>query len=197
MEEAVALLERLAWESPAFSVCKEILTLGFILSDFWVLAKDPKAGNSGFQIYHQTLTKIPTAKLVAFSLELTLGYLRNSESTHRGRISLENTIRPWDISGKVKWEWLQGGLSETGHESLGYFGVRRPRFKPPLFHILTVGHEVPSLCAGPPLPCNVSPGIGNRFADKAQSCSSLQRFLLLLSAMGSNLQWAGGNVWRK
>lgn len=34
MEEAVALLERLAWESPVFSVCKEILTLGFILSDF-------------------------------------------------------------------------------------------------------------------------------------------------------------------
>lgn len=34
MEEAVVLCQRLAWESPAFSVCKEILTVGFILSDF-------------------------------------------------------------------------------------------------------------------------------------------------------------------
>lgn len=34
MEEAVVLRQRLAWESPAFSVCKEILTVGFILSDF-------------------------------------------------------------------------------------------------------------------------------------------------------------------
>lgn len=31
-----------AWENIIFPVCKEMLPVGFLFSEFWVLAKDPK-----------------------------------------------------------------------------------------------------------------------------------------------------------
>lgn len=97
--------EQLFWESTAFTVCK-MLTMGFLLPDFWVLVKDPKAGNRGCQIHQQTLAKLPEAQSMALSSELTLGCPRNLENIQRGRLSLASTLSPWDIPCKTEWEWL-------------------------------------------------------------------------------------------
>lgn len=39
---------------------------------------------------------------MALSSEPTLGYLKNSENTQKGRFSLEKTLRQWGISYKAK-----------------------------------------------------------------------------------------------